>query len=224
MTCINVVFEAQSPDRRISVDVEGLPLEDALAQVMAAAATFFKVLNPKTILVIPDSPPKRAQYEELAVRTFYLSHADAAEVLQTVQNILQIPNMAQAPRAVVNKTQNSITVRASVRVLSIIEQIIRNNDRPRAEIVVDVEILEVSRSRARELGINLSQYSVGSIFSPEAPPTVGTGTGGQGAGTGVTTQPFNLNTITRGISTADFYMTVPQAVANFLASDNTTRV
>lgn len=223
MTGINVVFEAQFQDRRISIDLEGLPLEDALDQVMAAAGTFFKVLNPKTILVIPDSPPKRAQYEELAVRTFYLSHADAAEVLQTVQNILQIPNMAQAPRAVVNKTQNSITVRASVRVLSIIEQIIRNNDRPRAEIVVDVEILEVSRSRARELGINLSQYSVGSIFSPEAPPAVGTGTG-TGAGTGVTTAPFNLNTITRGISTADFYMTVPQAVANFLASDNTTRV
>lgn len=219
MTGINVVFEPQFQDRRISIDLDGLPLEEALAQVMAASGTFFKVLNPKTILIIPDTPPKRTQYEELAIRTFYLSHADASEVLQTVQNILQIPNMAQAPRAVVNKTQNSITVRASARVLSIIEQIVSNNDRPRAEIVVDVEILEVNRSRARELGINLSQYSVGSIFSPEAPPGVGTGTTG-----GVTTSPFNLNTITRGISTADFYMTVPQAVANFLASDNTTRV
>lgn len=220
MTGINVVFEPQFQDRRITIDLDGLPLEDALAQVMAASGTFFKVINPKTILVIPDTPPKRTAYEEIAVRTFYLSHADAAEVLQTVQNILQIPNIPQAPRAVVNKTQNSITVRASTRVMNIIEQIIANNDRPRAEIVVDVEILEVNRSRARELGINLSQYSVGSIFSPEAPPSTGTGI----AGGGTTTAPFNLNTITRGISTADFYMTVPQAVANFLASDNTTRV
>jgi general secretion pathway protein D len=219
-TGINVMFEPQFQDRRITVDLDGLALEDALAQVMAASGTFFKVINPKTILVIPDTPPKRTAYEEIAVRTFYLSHADASEVLQTVQNILQIPNIPQPPRAVVNKTQNSITVRASTRVMNIIEQIIANNDRPRAEIVVDVEILEVNRSRARELGINLSQYSVGSIFSPEAPPSTGTGT----AGGGTTTAPFNLNTITRGISTADFYMTVPQAVANFLASDNTTRV
>lgn len=219
MTGINVVFEPQFQPREITIDLDGLPLEDALAQVMAASGTFFKVINPRTILVIPDTPPKRTAYEEIAVRTFYLSHADATEVLQTVQNILQIPNIPQAPRAVVNKTQNSITVRASTRVMNIIEQIIANNDRPRAEIVVDVEILEVNRSRARELGINLSQYSVGSIFSPEAPPSTGTGTGG-----GTTTAPFNLNTITRGISTADFYMTVPQAVANFLASDNTTRV
>ena len=218
MTGINVIFEPQFQDRRITVDLDGLALEDALAQVMAASGTFFKVINPKTILVIPDTPPKRTAYEEIAVRTFYLSHADASEVLQTVTNVLQIPNIPQPPRAVVNKTQNSITVRASTRVMNIIEQIIANNDRPRAEIVVDVEILEVNRSRARELGINLSQYSVGSIFSPEAPPSTGT-TGG-----GTTTAPFNLNTITRGISTADFYMTVPQAVANFLASDNTTRV
>lgn len=218
MTGINVVFDPQFRDAKISIDLDGLPLEDALEQVMAASASFFKVLNPRTIQVIPDTPPKRTAYEEIAVRTFYLSHADASEVLQTVQNILQIPNIPQAPRAVVNKTQNSITVRAAARVMNIIEQIIANNDRPRAEIVVDVEILEVNRTRVRELGINLSQYAVGSIFSPEAPPATGTAEGG------VTTAPFNLNTITRGISTADFYMTVPQAVANFLASDSTTKL
>jgi general secretion pathway protein D len=115
-----------------------------------------------------------------------------------------------------NKTQNSLTVRASDRVMNIIDQVIRNNDKPRAEIVVDVEIIEVNRTRAKQIGLNLSQYSVGSIFSPEAPP--GTGEGG------ATTAPFNLNTITRGISTADFYLTVPQAVVNFLASDNNNKI
>ncbi len=213
-TGINVVFEPQFRDAKISIDLDGLPLEDALAQVMAASGTFFKVLNPRTLLIIPDTPPKRTAYEEIAVRTFYLSHADATEVLQTVQNILRIPNIPQAPLVVANKTQNSLTVRASTRVMNIIEQIISNNDRPRAELVVDVEILEVNRARARELGVNLSQYAVGSIFSPEVPP----------AGGDADTPPFNLNTITRGISAADFYMTVPQAVANFLATDSTTRL
>jgi general secretion pathway protein D len=215
---INVVFEQAFQSRQITIDIDGLTLEEALAQVMAASGTFYKIINPKTIMVIPDTPPKRTQYEELVVRTFYLSHADATEVLQTVQNILQIPNVAAQPRVLANKTQNSLTVRASHRVMNIIEQIIRNNDRPRAEIVIDVEILEVNRARARDIGLNLSQYAVGSIFSPEAPP----GAGAQGGG--VTTAPFNLNTITRGISAADFYLTVPQAVVNFLASDSTTKI
>jgi general secretion pathway protein D len=215
-TGINVQFESTFRDAKINVDLTGLSLEEGLNQVMIASGAFYKVMNVRTILVIPDTPPKRAQYEEQVIRTFYLSHADATELVQTVQQILQLPGLPVQPRVLANKTQNSLTVRASDRVMNIIDQVIRNNDKPRAEIVVDVEIIEVNRTRAKQIGLNLSQYSVGSIFSPEAPP--GTGEGG------ATTAPFNLNTITRGISTADFYLTVPQAVVNFLASDNNNKI
>lgn len=214
-TGINVIFESTFRPAQITVDLTGLSLEEGLAQVMAASNNFYKVVNPRTIMVIPDTPPKRAAYEEQVIRTFYLSHADATELVQTVQQILQLPGLPVQPRVLANKTQNSLTVRASDRVMNIIDQVIRNNDKPRAEIVVDVEIIEVNRARAKTIGLNLSQYSIGSIFSPEAPP----GGGDEGA-----TAPFNLNTITRGISTADFYLTVPQAVVNFLASDNNNKV
>ncbi len=215
-TGINVLFESTFRPAQVSVDLTGLALEEALTQVMTAAGTFYKVVNPRTIMIIPDTPPKRAAYEEQVIRTFYLSHADATELVQTVQQILQLPGLPVQPRVLANKTQNSLTVRASDRVMNIIDQVVRNNDKPRAEIVVDVEIIEVNRARAKEVGLNLSQYSVGAIFSPEAPPSSGEG--------GTTPGPFNLNTITRGISAADFYLTVPQAVVNFLASDNNNKI
>ena len=212
-TGINVIFESTFRPAQITVDLTGLSLEEGLAQVMTAAGTFYKVMNPRTIQVIPDTAPKRAAYEEQVIRTFYLSHADATELVQTVQQILQLPGLPVQPRVLANKTQNSLTVRASDRVMNIIDQVVRNNDKPRAEIVVDVEIIEVNRVRAKEVGLNLSQYSVGAIFSPEAPPST------EGA-----QPPFNLNTITRGISAADFYLTVPQAIVNFLATDNNNRI
>jgi general secretion pathway protein D len=215
-TGINVLFESTFQPKQVSVDLTGLALEEALTQVMTAAGTFYKVVNPRTIMIIPDTPPKRAAYEEQVIRTFYLSHADATELVQTVQQILQLPGLPVQPRVLANKTQNSLTVRASDRVMNIIDQVVRNNDKPRAEIVVDVEIIEVNRARAKEVGLNLSQYSVGAIFSPEAPPSSGEG--------GTSPGPFNLNTITRGISAADFYLTVPQAVVNFLASDNNNKI
>lgn len=213
-TGINVTFESTFRPAMITVDLTGLSLEEGLAQVMTASGTFYKVMNPRTIMVIPDTPPKRTAYEEQVIRTFYLSHADAAELVQTVQQILQLPGLPVQPRVLANKTQNSLTVRASDRVMNIIDQVIRNNDKPRAELVVDVEIIEVNRVRAKEVGLNLSQYAVGAIFSPEQPPN--TGEGGQ--------PPFNLNTITRGISAADFYLTVPQAVVNFLATDSNNKI
>ncbi len=83
--------------------------------------------------------------------------------------------------------------------------------------MLDVEILEVNRARVKRYGINLSSYNLNILFSPElAPPN--TSGGGVGA-----PPPFNLNTISQGVSTADFYLGVPTAVVNFLESDNRRR-
>ena len=47
---------------------------------------------------------------------------------------------------------------------------IEANDKPRAEVIIDVQILEVSRERAKQYGLNLSAYAIGGIFSPEVAP------------------------------------------------------
>jgi len=123
------------------------------------------------------------------------------------------------PTLLPNKTANTITVRATAPVIDVIERIIRANDKPRAEVVIDVQILEVNRKRTKELGLNLSNYSLGLTFSPEfAPPNT------SGPTTPANPPPFNLNTISQGISTADFYLSVPTAVVKFLESDSHTKV
>jgi general secretion pathway protein D len=118
-----------------------------------------------------------------------------------------------------NKVANTITVRATGPVVDVIERIIRANDKPRAEVLLDIEILEVNRQRVKRYGIDLSHYALGLLFSPElAPPNTGFG------GTAPSPPPlFNLNTISQGVSTADFYLGVPSAVVNFLETDATTK-
>ena len=92
-------------------------------------------------------------------------------------------------------------MRATAPVVEVIERIIRANDKPRAEVVIDVQILEVNRKRTKELGLNLSNYSLGLTFSPEvAPPNT------SGPIPPATPPPFNLNTISQGVSTSDFYL------------------
>jgi type II secretory pathway component GspD/PulD (secretin) len=212
-TGINIMYERDFRPAPFSIQLEGVTLEQALNQIMAANQLWYKVIDERTILVIPDNNQKRQQYEELVIRTFYISHADPQELSQMLAQIVRMPGMAVQPTVAVNKTANTITVRGTKGVVDIIEKVIEGNDRPRAEVLVDVEILEVNRTRAKEYGINLTQYQVGAIFSPEVGPSE------DGS-----TPPFNLNTITRGISTADFFMAVPQAVARFLATDSLTRL
>ena len=147
-----------------------MTLEQALQQILSANTLFYKVLDQRTIIVIPDNPANRARYEEQVIQTFYISHADATELVQTLTNITRIAQMPVPPVIVPNRAANTITIRATTAMAAIIEQVIRANDKPRAEVVIDVEILEVNRQRAKQYGLNLSNYSIEGVFSPAAAP------------------------------------------------------
>ena len=117
------------------------------------------------------------------------------------------------PTFAANKVGNSITVRGTLPMLQMVERLILMNDKPRAEISVDVEILEVNRGNAKQYGLDLTSYQVGLAFSPETRPDADTAS-----------SIFNLNTISAGVSAADFYGSVPSAVVRFLEQDSETKV
>jgi general secretion pathway protein D len=208
---INVTFDRDFQDRSITLKLEGVSLEQALQQIMIANQLFYRVLNDRTIIVAADNTQKRTQYEEQVIRTFFISNADATELTTLLTALVRVAGMAIQPQIVGNKTTNTITVRATAPVVAIVERVIEANDKPRAEVMVDVQILEVSRERAKNYGLELSSYSAALAFSPEAAP-------------GTDSKPFNLNTISQGVSTADFYLSVPSAVVRFLETDSQTKV
>jgi general secretion pathway protein D len=211
---INITYDQQFVDKAYSVNLDGVTVEEALQQVLSANGYFYKVTSSRTVLIIPDNPQKHAQYDELVVRVFYISHADATELAQIVNSIMRIPQMTVQPMVMPGpKGSNTITVRATAPVVDVMERIIKANDKPRAEVVLDVEILEVSRQRVKQFGLNLNSYSLNLLFSPEQAPNA----------SNTSIPPFNLNTISQGVSTADFYLGVPSAVVNFLESDNRTK-
>jgi hypothetical protein len=148
---------------------------------------------------------------------FYLSHSDPQEVSQALNTMMRIQAQV-APAIYPNKTSNTIAVRATAPVVAVAERLIRALDKPRAEVVIEVQILEVNRSRAKQFGINLSDYALGLTFSPEvAPPNT------SGTIPPTPPPPFNLNTISQGVSTSDFFLTVPTAFLRFLEQDSRTK-
>jgi type II secretory pathway component GspD/PulD (secretin) len=213
---ININYDAQFQDKPYGpVNLDGVTIEEALNQVLTANQYYYKITNPKTILIIPDQPAKHQQYDDLVLKVFYINHADATELASLVQSIMRVPQMPVQPMVMPNKAANTITVRATAPVMDVFERLIRANDRPRAEIVLDVQILEVNNARLKRYGINLSAYALNLIFSPElAPPNTAQVSA---------PPPFNLNTISQGVSTNDFYLGVPYAIVNFLEQDSQSR-
>jgi type II secretory pathway component GspD/PulD (secretin) len=227
-TTLNVTYDRDFQDRAYTVQLDNVTLEEALTQILSANQYLYKVVNDHTITVVPDTPQKRAQYEEQVIRTFYVSHADATELAQLLTTMIRLPNMAVQPRIVANKTANTITVGATANLAAIIEKIIESNDKTRAEVVVDVQILEINRSRAKQFGLDLSTYAIGGVFSPESDPHAPSGDAQADAGAAAAASSsnlqFNLNSISRGVNTGDFYLTVPSAVVRFLENDTETKL
>jgi type II secretory pathway component HofQ len=162
---INVTFDRDFQDRSITLKLEGVSLEQALQQIMISNQLFYKVLNERTIIVAADSTQKRTQYEDQVIRTFFISNADATEMQALLTGMLRVAGMAIQPQIVPNKTANTLTIRATAAVVAVAERIIEANDKPRAEVSVNVQILEVSRERAKRYGLDLGSYSAALNFS-----------------------------------------------------------
>jgi general secretion pathway protein D len=219
---INVTYDTAFQDRVWGLDVSGLTLGDVLDLIMLNNGLFYQVLNPTTIIVIPDTAPKRAQFEQQVVRRFAISYVDINELMQTLTNILRPTGTQQiAPSIAANESTRSLTVRATTPMMDIIEQVIRQHDKPQAEVIVDVQILEVNRNRAKQFGLDLGSYSINAAFSPESDPRPDAAASDASA---LISRPFNLNTVSRGVSASDFYLSVPTALIRFLESDTETKV
>jgi general secretion pathway protein D len=152
---INVIFDQQLKDDNVSIVLTNMRFQDALETLMRQENHFYKVIDEKTMLIAADTPQNRKTYEDLVIRTFFLSNGDVTEVSNSLRSLLQTTRIS------VNKAENSITLRDTADKVAIAERIVEQNDKQLAEVVVDVELLQVNTTKAQDLGLLLSPYSVG---------------------------------------------------------------
>ncbi|MEO8381728.1 MAG: secretin N-terminal domain-containing protein [Acidobacteriota bacterium] len=168
---INVLFDQAVKDDRITIELRDVTAQQALERVMQAGNHFYKVLDEKTIIVVPDNPQARRDYEDLVIQTFYLSNGDAEQVTNVVRTMIEARNVFPL------KALNAITIRDTADKVRIAEKIIQANDKAKAEVVVQVELVQLDLNRIREIGMAISGFPTGSAgeqsSSAIASPIVG---------------------------------------------------
>jgi general secretion pathway protein D len=147
---INILFDQAVKDDRISIELRDVTAQAALERLMQAANHFYKVLDERSIIVVPDNPQARRDYEDLVIRTFYLSNGDAEQVTNVVRTMIEARNVFPL------KALNAITIRDTADKVRIAEKIIEANDKARAEVVVTVELLELNLTKLRDVGFAIS--------------------------------------------------------------------
>ncbi|MDQ3746023.1 MAG: hypothetical protein M3444_16740, partial [Acidobacteriota bacterium] len=146
---LNVVFDRDFPKREVNVDLQDVSAAQALDYIFVTQGLFFQKLSNRTILVAEQV--KRPQYQQLVLRTFYLYNVDPNDARQLITASIP-PQAGRQPVITANKSTNSITVRDTPENVRLIGELLKSIDKERAEVVMDVNIYEVSRDDLIQLG------------------------------------------------------------------------
>ena len=217
---LTVVYDPDFPARRIPVDLNNVTLEQALEIVSLESKAFWKPVTENIIYVVPDQPQKRRDYEEQIVRTFYLSNTvqaqDLTEIVTGLRQLLDLKRIQQL------NAQNAIIIRDSPDKLEIAAKMIRDIDKAKPEVVIQVQVLEARLDKMRNLGILPGQTASIAIVPPGTTTTTN-GTNTNGTSTSNTQNILTLQNLTH-LTGANYAVTLPSFTANALMNDSTTKI
>jgi general secretion pathway protein D len=201
---LNIVFDPGFREVPIAIDLRNATLEEALTTLTSSTQTFYRVTAPRTITIIPDTVAKRREYEEAIVRTFYLSNADIKEVTDLLRIVVDVRSISPIT------ANNSISLKDTPERIAAAAKLIAAIDKARPEVVIDVELLEVDRTRLREYGLQLA--------SPTSDGLIGI------SGSADVNRPgFTLETL-RNLTQADVFLSgIPGIYYRLLKNDINTR-
>lgn len=215
---LNVAFTSDFQPRPISLDLTNVKIEDALHIVSYQTKSFWKAVTPNTILIIQDTPGNHRDYDDVIMKTVYLSNpfqaADRTAITTALKQLLGLQKIVDNPDS------NAIIISDTPDKVAEAERMIRDLDQGKAEILIEVEVLEADRDRIRDLGLTPATISgAGSIapgfqaaaaFNPAAVITAGT----------ATAVPVGLN----NLSYRDYSVVLPSAAANAVLNDSRTHI
>ncbi|HHB1427553.1 TPA: secretin N-terminal domain-containing protein [Serratia odorifera] len=160
MTGVNFIFDNDMPkSATASITADNTTAEDAINLLLMSNQLRKKVLSGNTLLIYPASQAKEKTYRDIVVRTFFLGYAKAKEVNIAIRNMLKLKDIH------VDERTNTLTVRGPRESVAMAERLLMTLDRPEAEVMLEVEVLEINSNDAEKLGINYPQ-NVGVGFQP----------------------------------------------------------
>src|SRR5205085_4320785 len=226
---INVLFDPEYTSRRVKIELNGVTLEEALGIIALESKTFWRPVTPNTIFVAQDNPAKRKDLEQSVIKTFYLANLSQPTELQDVVNalrqILEISRIQPLP------SQGALVVRGTPDQIALAEKLVGDLDKARSEVIVEVAIMQVSRDKTRNLGINpptsatvALQSNINNTTSSTTSSTTTTTTNttsstSSTSSTSGNTNQINLNRL-GNLNATDFAVTIPAATATALFSDS----
>jgi len=198
---INIMFDEEVRAQPVTVFAKDVSFQYALNLLLSTNKLFMKKISADTIIIIPKNKAKQDQYQDLVVRTYYINNARSKEIVNLLRSMLD------TKKVYVNEVLNSITIRDTPEKLKLVDKVIAANDLKEAEVILDVEILEISRSNTLKYGWNFNPgLSAAASLQGKSATAV--------AGAGLTLGELS------NVSKENIFLTLPSVVLNLIKQDS----
>jgi general secretion pathway protein D len=218
---INVLFDPDYTPKPIKVELTGVTLEDALEITALESKTFWRPVTGNTIFVATDNAAKRKELEQSVLKTFYLTNLSAPTELQDVVNAIRAVLDVQRVQQLLS--QNALVVRGTPDQIALAEKLVEDLDKARPEVVIDIDVMQISKDKSRTLGFSpptsASVSLQDNITSTSTTSTTTSTTGTSSSGTG----GINLNTL-GSLNAENFQVTIPSANLSAVMGDSDTKL
>src|SRR5271165_1870645 len=222
---INVVIDPDFHPQKLTVDLTGVTLRQALDMVRLQSKTYWRPVLSNTIFVTSDSAAKRKESEQNVLRTFYLRNITAPADLQEAATVLR--QILDVGRVQLIQGQDALILRGTPDQMLLAEKLLADIDKPRSEVIIDVVVMQVSRDRMRNLGTNVpTTFTVSYVKGLGAAPSTSSATSGSSSGSTSGTSSGTNSAIGNGSSFYVGSFAVPISSVSFtaLASDSNTKI
>ena len=150
---LNFAFDKDvRTDQTISITLRKTPVRDVLSLILLSQQLEQRFINADTVLIYPNTPAKARDYQPLTVRSFYLTNIEAKTAVTTLRTILKARDLVSDDK------QNVVVMRDTPEAIRMAEKLLAVHDMPEPEVMLEVEVLEVKRSRLQELGLLWPSY------------------------------------------------------------------
>lgn len=160
---LNFVFDKDvKGDTKVTLFVRNSPLEDIVGIILRTNQLEKRQLNDNSFLIYPNTPAKGKEYQELVVRSFYLANTDVKQAQNLVKTV------AKSKDVFADEKLNLLIVKDTPDAMRLVERLVDSLDLSEPEVMLEVEVLEVTRSRLNELGVDWpDSVSYGLLQSPQ---------------------------------------------------------
>ena len=164
-TGINFIFDREvKGDLKATIYAKDVPVEDAIDLILLPNQLEKKVLSENTVLIYPNNPAKQREYQDLLMKTFYLENANVKQALNLLRTMLKTKDLY------IDEKLNLLVMRDTPEAIRLAERLIAAQDLAEPEVVLELAVLEITRSRLTALGVNFPDQATLSVIDPTPAP------------------------------------------------------